>query len=204
MPGNPVRLVTNLKDESLGLLLHQRATGIPKTIQERLLEVACVANVDPLACIGDSVETRRLKRVGADAFGCKRPRSDLLKWHSLNWMNAGSSGMHVERPTVGFSPVELRHGVIALRIEPHFNESETFGLTAFTIMNDRHSVNRPVPFEQRSNLRFSGLEGEVSNEDIFQRRILSTCDPKSGQDRMRAAVNRANAKMPKNYWALLL
>jgi hypothetical protein len=46
MPGNPVRLVANLKDKSLGLLLHQRATGILNIIEERPLDVARVANVN--------------------------------------------------------------------------------------------------------------------------------------------------------------
>jgi hypothetical protein len=57
MPGNLVRLVANLKDQSLGLLLHQRATGILKMIEERRLDVARVANVDPLAGIRHSVQT---------------------------------------------------------------------------------------------------------------------------------------------------
>jgi hypothetical protein len=114
MPGNPVRLVANLKDKSLGLLLHQRATGILNIIEERPLDVARVANVNPLAGIRNSVQTWRLRRVGADASRCKPPRNDLLKWHSLNWLNAGSSGMHVQRSAAGLFPVELRDGAIAL------------------------------------------------------------------------------------------
>jgi|SRR5580658_4713436 hypothetical protein len=105
--------------------------------------------------------------------------------------------MYVERSAAGLFSVELCDGAIALRIESHLDESETFGLTAFTIVNDSHALNRAVGFEQRSNLRFSGLKGEVPNEDIFHLGVLSTCDGESGQDRTRAVASRANAKMPK-------
>jgi hypothetical protein len=84
--------------------------------------------------------------------------------------------MHVERSAVGLFPVELCDGMIALRIEAHFHESETFGLTASTIVNDRHAPNLPVRFEQRSNLKFGGLEREVPHENNFHLDILSTSD----------------------------
>ena len=104
--------------------------------------------------------------------------------------------MHVKRSPVSLFPIELRDGAIPVGIEPHFNESEPFWLTALTIVNDGHSPNGPVRLEPRSNVGFSGLEGQVPHKDIFHFDVLSTCDRKSGQDRTRAVENRANAKMP--------
>src|SRR5579862_3293468 len=133
LPVHPARLVANLKDESLGLLIHQGTAGILKTIQERSLDVAGVADVNPLARIRDSAQTRRLGCVGADAFWRKGPRSDMAKRHSLDLLNTRSRGMHVQRSAVSLFSVELCDGAIPVGFEFHFNESEPFGLTAHTV-----------------------------------------------------------------------
>lgn len=72
-----------------------------------------MANVNPLAGIQDPVHTWRPRDIGANVLGCEWLRSDLLKWHSFDLVNAGPSGMHVERSAIGFFPVEFRDGAVA-------------------------------------------------------------------------------------------
>jgi hypothetical protein len=99
---------------------------------------------------------------------------------SLALMNARAGGMYVESPAVGFFAVELGDCAIAVRIEPHFDESESLGFTARAVANDAHPPNGAVGLEQRSNLCFGGSDTDIPDENIFHFAVLSTDDRKIG------------------------